>query len=292
MKPRTLAKSGFAALLAAALSCCSKPAEVLTIRGNLDANTLTALQQVKWNRVARVDVSSTGGDAAGAIAVARYLKSVGKPIHVRDYCVSACFNIIVIDKGVTVESGTLVALHHSLTSLKGMTQTAYPKISRAYEQPAELEASWYRENGVDPALLAAAQKMIETDCVSGPATDDPAQLRDVRYHATFEMWVPSMAFARASGIKASGAWITDAGALSAYVASHQGADLSHLRFGDPDAAWQRLSGPEKVRALASGPCSAAVRESLSDWKRSSGPVVIVDRTRSWSVNDGLTNLGD
>ena len=181
----------------------------LRISGPLDKETLRNIQNVDWSSVSEIYVTSSGGDLLESIEIARVLKNSGKTIHILDECSSSCINILIIEKNVVIEPDTIVALHHTAQSLAAISQRVLPEISRRYSEIAEIERSWYAENGVNPELSLIPQAMIETRCLVGPALDDQLNYDMLEYNARVIAWIPPLDIKEMFGISAHGDWITD-----------------------------------------------------------------------------------
>lgn len=227
----------------------------LDIHGYLNGSMFTQLSSVDWDTISQVRVRSSGGDIVSSIAIARLLKSKQVPIEIYDYCVSGCFNIVVIDEGVTIVPHTLIGVHHNATSLSAITRKAFPDIAKVYAEISSEERRWYAENGVSEALLIAPQAGLGTICVSGPDGDQPGDFREISYLSKFDLWTPPNGDKERMGLKAEGQWSQSAAEIEQhYKVRHPTGDPGKVVFDPGNREWKMQLVDQDFDRLAVDRC--------------------------------------
>lgn len=230
----------FGAALAAAAVAASAEAEqpaidltggILSFRGPITPAVLSVFQRVSWQKVRLVRVQSEGGDIATSIRLGQLLSAKSVPVEVHDDCESACFNILVAGPKTTIDSGTLVLLHQSISGQFALVRLRYPKLIEGQRASAAEESSWLRRNGVDPDVLVFSEWMTTPECISAPE-DAPSSAPLLKVSHRYAVWAPRDETLRRAGVRL-GSWKQNAGLVSREMSErHPGADMHLMRNGD------------------------------------------------------------
>lgn len=87
---------------------------ILSLCGPLDGSMAAQAQAYKVDQYDAVTITSQGGFAVNAFALVREFNASKKPVTIKDYCFSACADIVFMtSKSLSVSSGAVVAFHRT-----------------------------------------------------------------------------------------------------------------------------------------------------------------------------------
>ena len=177
----------------ASAACAGQPApppfvlsvegDALIYRGALrgdGAIQLTDLLRDRDRDIARLVITSPGGDGPEALRVGEAVRDRRIAVEVDRFCISACaIYVFPAGQNKTITPGSIVAYHISpslavnLLRAAGRTEGAH-----ALALHREATAGFYRSLGVDIAVLDAAATLMQPVCLGEDAArpvEDPAR---------------------------------------------------------------------------------------------------------------------
>ena len=208
----------------------------LNISGTMDASMLTGLTKQDWTTVSKIRFSSSGGLTQYSVPIARLLSQSAKQISIHDMCGSACLDVLVIRKRVTIEPDTVVLLHNT-PSGQALTTRSYPEISKFLTGLGNMEKGWLKENGVDSRILLFSESAVSPICVAAPKDGyGPDAATRLITLVRFDVWAPRNTTLSDMGINSAKNWQQNTSSVLRIMrAKFPKANLARLRPADEPA---------------------------------------------------------
>lgn len=201
MKQLPKLEIAIALLLATSSAAVAHQNDDIVFAGRLtDSAVETIIERLSVFPQRRLVITSAGGEETAGARLGEYVYQNRTPVVVRDLCLSACANtLLMAAPSVDFEPGAVVGMHHSAVSIiqsyGRMGEVPPPDLVLA----ANIQEAIYRTQGGGVALLeCAAEKVGQMDHYVERANAD-GEIRRL-FGLRLRWWIPDQSTLKSMGV--------------------------------------------------------------------------------------------
>lgn len=190
-----------ALLLANSSPAVAHQSDDVVFAGRLTGSAVdTIIKKLSVSPQSRLVITSAGGEDAAGASLGEYIYQNRTPVVVRDLCLSACANtLLMAAPSVDFEPGAVVGMHHSAVSIvqsyRRLGEAPPPDLAHA----ANIQEAIYRARAGGVALLeCSAEKVGQMDHYIERANPD-GEIRRL-FGLRLRWWIPDQSNLESMGV--------------------------------------------------------------------------------------------
>ena len=179
----------------------------LRIEGHISAAVATKMHAALAQGPRVIRITSTGGDALAALALARDIHQAHASLIVEGICGGPCANYLfpAAAKRSVLPGGLVIFSSTATAALEMVPPDKATMVGGDYARTAAEEEALFKAANLDPALLLEPLLQLHPTCYS-LTSKDAAGKSYINYRADFVGWVPSRAYLARAGVESEGFW--------------------------------------------------------------------------------------